>query len=32
MQEIAQPTVTQAVARGEKVVAEKRFFMSTDMK
>ena len=29
---IAQPTVTQSVARGEKVVVEKRFLMSTDMK
>lgn len=29
---IAQPTVTQSVARGEKLVAEKRFLMSTDMK
>jgi len=28
---IAQTTVTQSVARGEKVVAEKRFRMSTDM-
>ncbi len=28
---IAQPTVTQSVARGEKVVAEKRLFMSADM-
>ena len=29
---IAQPTVTQSVARGEKVVVEKRLIMHTDMK
>jgi hypothetical protein len=29
---IAQPTVTQSVARGEKLVAEKQFHMSTDIK
>jgi hypothetical protein len=29
---IAQPTVIQSIARGEKVVAEKRCLMSTDMK
>jgi len=29
---IAQPTVTQSVARGEKLVAEKQFLMSADMK
>ncbi len=29
---IAQSTVTQSVARGEKVVAERRFLMSADMK
>lgn len=28
---IAQPTVTQSVARGEKLVAEKQLLMSTDM-
>jgi DNA-binding MarR family transcriptional regulator len=29
---IAQPTVTQSVARGEKIVAEKQLLMSTDVK
>jgi DNA-binding MarR family transcriptional regulator len=29
---IAQPTVTQSIARGEKVVAEKQLLVSTDVK
>jgi len=29
---IAQPTVTQSIARGEKIVAEKQLLMSTDVK
>jgi DNA-binding MarR family transcriptional regulator len=29
---IAQSTATQSVARGERIVAEKRLFMSVDMK
>jgi hypothetical protein len=29
---IAQPTATQSIARGEKIVAEKQLLMSTDVK